>query len=130
MDIPSMLTFLDSLRSDIEAGSLDEMQTYIFSEFFLKYKFFEALRAKPAGDPSDDQGSSTLSTRDAMKWEMQFSENDLIKFLSLGWFVYFTLSTKLHDAVDTVDAVDDVDTVDDVDAVDGVSGPAQMVRRD
>jgi len=126
MDIPSMLTFLDSLRSDIEAGSLDEMQTYIFSEFFLKYKFFEALRAKPAGDPSDDQVSSTLSTRDAMKWEMQFSENDLIKFLSLGWFVYFTLNTKLHD-VDAVDTVDDVDAVDDVD---GISVPAQMVRRD
>lgn len=121
-----MLTFLDSLRSDIESGSLDEVQTYIFSEFFLKYKFFEALRAKPDGEPSDDQGSSTLSTRDAMKWEMQFSENDLIKFLSLGWFVYFTLNTKLHD-VDAVDTVDDVDAVDDVD---GISVPAQMVRRD
>jgi len=71
-----LITFLRELTGSLERGELCQRQLQSVGEFFMSYQFQES-----AAQDSDE--SSPPSPR--------FSQAELIKFLSLGWYVYQVL---------------------------------------
>lgn len=63
-------TFLRNLANEIETGNMDPIKLQKVSDFHLQCRF-------------QDQ----LETMD----EEEFSKEDMIKFISLGWYVYHVL---------------------------------------
>jgi len=71
-----LIIFLRDLTSSLERGELCQRQLQSVGEFFMSYQFQER-----AMQDSDE------STPDPPR----FSQAELIKFLSLGWYVYQVL---------------------------------------
>ena len=71
-----LITFLRDLTSSLERGELCQLQLQSVGEFFMSYQFQE--RAVQDSDESTPDPS-------------RFSQAELIKFLSLGWYVYQVL---------------------------------------
>jgi len=64
-----LIPFLRNLADSVEQSRLRPAQLQRIGEFFMAYQFQEQAA-------SGDQGSP------------DFSQDDLLKFLSLGWYVY------------------------------------------
>ena len=72
-----LIPFLRKLADAIENRDLSQPQLQSIGEFFMSYQFQEqALK----------DGEDTI-----VKDEYNFSQKDLIKFVSLGWYVYQVL---------------------------------------
>jgi hypothetical protein len=71
-----LITFLRELTGSLEREELCQRQLQSVGEFFMSYQFQES-----AAQDSDE--SSPTPPR--------FSQSELIKFLSLGWYVYQVL---------------------------------------
>jgi len=68
-----LIPFLRDLANSIERQQLLPKQTQIIGEFFMSYQFQEqAIRDNDNSTPPPSQ----------------FSHDDLLKFLTLGWYVY------------------------------------------
>ena len=65
METKQLIPFLRNLANSIEQNSLDNKQLASISEFFMAWKFKE------------DTG--------------EYSKEELIKYLSLGWYIYTCL---------------------------------------
>ena len=70
-----LLTFLKTLTSSLEKGELCTRQVQSIGEFFMSYQFREQAVTDRTEYP-------------------QFNQTDLIKFITLGWYVYQVLLTK------------------------------------
>jgi len=70
-----LITFLRDLTDGLERGELCPRQLQSVGEFFMSYQFQEA-----ASQEDESLSSPPL-----------FSQAELIKFLSLGWYVYQVL---------------------------------------
>jgi hypothetical protein len=85
-----LIPFLRKLADAIENRELCQPQLQSIGEFFMSYQFQEqALK----------DGEDTI-----VKDEYNFSQKELIKFVSLGWYVYQVLLRQ-----DTLIVPDDVD---------------------
>ena len=77
--------FLRGLADSIESKDVAPGQLARISEFFVSYQFHDQIAAAVAGGSGD------------------FDRGDLIKFLSLGWYVYHVLlkdASHEHDDLD------------------------------
>ena len=70
-----LITFLRNLTGALERQELCQRQLQSIGEFFMSYQFQEQAVI-------DGDNSTTIP---------QFSRAELIKFLSLGWYVYQVL---------------------------------------
>lgn len=68
-----LLIFLKTLTSSLEKGELHPRQVQSIGEFFMTYQFQEK--------------AVTVNNS-------QFNEVDLIKFITLGWYVYQVLLSE------------------------------------
>jgi len=66
-----LISFLKNLTSNLENNKLNEAQLKNVSEFFMSYQFQEQSRI-------DNQENTPK----------EFNHQDLIKFLSMGWYIY------------------------------------------
>ena len=74
-----LISFLRDLTSSLENERLSKKQTLRVGEFFMTYQFQEAAcKDNKQFDEEEDDDFSSLD----------FDINDLIKFLSLGWYIY------------------------------------------
>jgi len=71
-----LITFLRDLTGALERGELCQRQLQSVGEFFMSYQFQER-----AAQDSDESAPDPP----------RFSRDELIKFLSLGWYVYQVL---------------------------------------
>jgi hypothetical protein len=71
-----LITFLRDLTGGLERGELCSRQLQSLGEFFMSYQFQEEAASQ------DDENLITPP---------RFSQAELIKFLSLGWYVYQVL---------------------------------------
>ncbi len=85
-----LIPFLRKLADAIENKELAQVQLQSIGEFFMSYQFQEQAYK--------DAENNTVSN------EYNFSEKELIKFVSLGWYVYQVLLRQ-----DTLEVPDDVD---------------------
>lgn len=85
-----LIPFLRKLADAIENKELAHVQLQSIGEFFMSYQFQEQAYK--------DAENNTVSN------EYNFSEKELIKFVSLGWYVYQVLLRQ-----DTLEVPDDVD---------------------
>ena len=85
-----LIPFLRKLADAIENKELAQVQVQSIGEFFMSYQFQEQAYK--------DAENNTVSN------EYNFSEKELIKFVSLGWYVYQVLLRQ-----DTLEVPDDVD---------------------
>lgn len=72
-----LIPFLRKLADAIENRELAQPQLQSIGEFFMSYQFQEQAWKDTAGAIVDE--------------EYNFSQKDLIKFVSLGWYVYQVL---------------------------------------
>tara|TARA_Y100000389_G_C17456976_1_gene518791 strand:+ start:2564 stop:2863 length:300 start_codon:yes stop_codon:yes gene_type:complete len=72
-----MIIFLRNLATSIEQKKLLPVQLQRIGEFFMSYKFQEQAIAD--GNSLDDGESSK---------DFDFNEEDFMKFLVLGWYIY------------------------------------------
>ena len=84
-----LIVFLRTLTSSLERGELCPRQLQSIGEFFMSYQFQEQAALDSSGTPPP-----------------RFSHAELVKFLSLGWYVYQVLLRQ--------ETLPDI-TVDDVD---------------
>ncbi len=61
----NLIEFLKSLTKSLEKNELDDTKISRISEFFMSYNF-----------------------QDQTNEEEEFQDEELVKFLSLGWYVY------------------------------------------
>lgn len=71
-----LIPFLRDLATSIEENQLEPQQLQRIGEFFMAYQFQE--QAVQDMDNSETPG-------------LEFSQEDLLKFLTLGWYVYQVL---------------------------------------
>lgn len=71
-----LIPFLRNLADSIEQKTILPNQLQSIGEFFMKYTFEEEVR------------KDNLSTSENDIFEDEFEREDLIKFLTLGWFIY------------------------------------------
>lgn len=67
-----LIMFLRNLADSVEQKVLKKQQLQSIQEFFMSYQFQEQA--------SKDLDNSSINT--------EFSEKELIKFISLGWYIY------------------------------------------
>tara|TARA_Y100000389_G_scaffold205068_1_gene262674 strand:+ start:7960 stop:8220 length:261 start_codon:yes stop_codon:yes gene_type:complete len=72
-DDKKLIGFLKNLTTSLEDGKLCKQQVQRIGEFFMSYQFQES---------ADRDRNTTEQSPE------QFSKEDMIKFLSLGWYVY------------------------------------------
>lgn len=72
-----LIPFLRKLADAIENKELAQVQLQSIGEFFMSYQFQEQAYK--------DAENNTVSN------DYNFSEKELIKFVSLGWYVYQVL---------------------------------------
>ena len=77
-DGSDLISFLRDLANSIEQKTIQRDQLLEVSKFFMSYKFQEQEIADDNGDP--EIGGSG-----------DYDQKELIKFLSLGWYIYCTL---------------------------------------
>lgn len=82
-----LIPFLRNLADSIESSELKPKQLRSIGEFFMAYQFQE----QAVKDMEEDGESDTP----------KFSQQELIKFLSMGWYVYQVLLKE-----ETLDNVD------------------------
>ena len=75
-NVETLIPFLRNLADSIEKEQLMPAQLQKIGEFFMSYQFKEQVR-------NDDNNSTQPESLPPA-----FSKKDLIKFLSLGWYVY------------------------------------------
>ena len=68
-----LIQFLRTLANSIESQEIKSVQLSRIGEFFMSYQFQEQALLD---NQSDDEN------------EMTYSREDLIKFLSMGWYIY------------------------------------------
>lgn len=88
--VDELIPFLRKLADAIENKELAPVQLQSIGEFFMSYQFQEQA-CKDAEDT-------------AVSEEYNFSQKELIKFVSLGWYVYQVLLRQ-----DTLEVPDDID---------------------
>lgn len=84
-----LIPFLRKLADAIEKKELAQTQLQSIGEFFMSYQF---------------QEQAYKDSHDSVDNEPDFNKKDLIKFVSLGWYVYQILLRQ-----DTLEVPDDVD---------------------
>jgi hypothetical protein len=101
-----LLTFLKNLTGALERGELCQRQLSKLGEFFLSYQFQEQVQ-KDIQTTEQDQNST--------KEQEEYTRSEMIKFLSLGWYVYQvllrgeTLPTQVENLIDPMDPIEPVD---------------------
>lgn len=70
----NLIKFLRELADLMQQGSLSDMQKQRVGEFFIKYKFQEQ--------------ADKDSIQDQTIQEVDFTEEEFMKFFSMGWYVY------------------------------------------
>ena len=70
-----LIPFLRKLADSIESKNLAPQQLQSIGDFFMSYQFQE----------------QAIKDKDTSEINPQFSQADLIKFLSLGWYIYQVL---------------------------------------
>ena len=73
----SLLTFFKNLTCSLERGELCQRQLSTLGEFFMAYQFQEQVH-------KDNQTDSEETQKD----REDYTRSEMIKFLSLGWYVY------------------------------------------
>jgi hypothetical protein len=73
-----MANFLNDLSQDVRNDKLDAKQLQIVGEFYLNYLFNEDIRKEENDENHTDENQDDEHT----------DQNELIKFLSLGWYMY------------------------------------------
>jgi hypothetical protein len=68
-----LIQFLRSLANSIESHEIKSVQLSRIGEFFMSYQFQEQALVD---NQNDDEN------------ELTYSREDLIKFLSMGWYIY------------------------------------------
>lgn len=66
-----LIPFLRELANSIESNKLSQEQLKHCGEFFMSYKFHEESSKQSETDDDED-----------------FSDMDVIRFISLGWYMY------------------------------------------
>ncbi len=74
-----MIIFLRNLATSIEKNKLLPIQIQRVGEFFMSYKFQEQAIAD--GNSLDDKDKDK-------DFDFDFNEEDFMKFLVLGWYIY------------------------------------------
>ena len=90
-----LVPFLRQLADELEHNSLLPCQTQRISEFYMAYQFQE--QAIRDGDQSGQDSDSE-----------SINEADMLKFMSLGWYVYKML--QQGESIDSI--LEDNDLVD------------------
>lgn len=86
-----LIPFLRSLADSIEKQQLAPRQIESIGEFFMDYQFTEqAVR---------DMDTSSSPPQ-------QFNNQDLLKFVTLGWYIYCCILDQTHISSTTDDAID------------------------
>jgi hypothetical protein len=94
-----LVRFLRGLADDMEHSHLDPKQLQRIGEFYMAYEFQEQARR-------DGQEDGTPPGQE---------DEDVVKFVSLGWYVYNRLlrGLNLPDAESSSDQEDEEDTSDE-----------------
>jgi hypothetical protein len=71
-----LIPFLRNLANSIESGEIKPKQLQTVGEFFMSYQF---------------QEQATRDLEESTSEEPHFSQDELIKFLSMGWYIYQVL---------------------------------------
>lgn len=75
----TLISFLRNLADSLETNQLSKKQNLRIGEFFMAYQFQEAAHK--------DEKQFEENEEDEFE-DLEFDINELIKFLSLGWYVY------------------------------------------
>jgi len=68
-----LIPFLRDLANSLEANQLSNKQLENIGDFFMSYQFQEQARR------DDDQSIPTV---------VQYTNAELVKFVSMGWYIY------------------------------------------
>ncbi len=85
--------FLRDLADKLETGSLSSSDTAQISEFFMKFNFLKKI-AVSSGEQSIPKETESGESEESDEEE----SDDILKFMSLGWYVYTHLIPRLHDS--------------------------------
>ena len=88
--------FLRSLADEIDAKTLTEEQLQRIGEFFMAYQFQEQAFKDYTGSPPETGGEGGRERRERREETMnrEITKEDLIKFLSVGWYVYCIMMSE------------------------------------
>lgn len=82
--------FLRDLADKLETNSLSESDSTQISEFFMKFNFLKHLDMENEEVTEGTEGTDSAGEEHDMN-------TDILKFMSLGWYVYSHLIPRLKD---------------------------------
>lgn len=75
----TLISFLRNLADSLETNQLSKKQNLRIGEFFMEYKFQEAAYKDEKQFEENEENELE---------DLHFDKSELIKFLSLGWYIY------------------------------------------
>lgn len=82
----TLINFLKNLVTSIENKQLYSSQLKEITDFFLAYQFHtQAIKDNTQNTNQDIESNNTQNNQQTLP---NFSNQDLIKFLCLGWYIY------------------------------------------
>lgn len=91
-----LVNFLRNLVLSIENNNISKQKLHSVGEFYMSYKmleYYENNRDENA-DNNEKEESNSEEKEESNSDENSFEESDVIKFITLGWYIYKCILNK------------------------------------
>ena len=91
-----LVNFLRNLVLSIENNNISKEKLHSVGEFYMSYKmleYYENNRDENA-DNNEKEESNSEEKEESNSDENSFEESDVIKFITLGWYIYKCILNK------------------------------------
>ena len=92
-----IVIFLRKMADKLEKDDLSAEATSEISEFFMRFLFMESLNGKEYSNEKDSNEKDSRedsNQKDSNEKENEENQDDMLKFLSLGWYIYTHLKEE------------------------------------
>ena len=91
-----LVNFLRNLVLSIENNNISKEKLHSVGEFYMSYKmleYYENNRDEIA-DNNENEESNSQENEESNSCENSFEDSDVIKFITLGWYIYKCILNK------------------------------------